>query len=87
MKHLQLCPRDVSDCGKLTLLTVTKGFPGGASGKEPANAEDTRDAGLERSPGVGNGNPLQSSCLEKPMNREAWPATVHGAAKSRTQLK
>ena len=37
-----------------------------------------------RSPGEGNGNPLQYSCLENPMDREAWWATVHGVAKSRT---
>ena len=38
----------------------------------------------EDSPGVGNGNPLQYSCLGNPIDREAWWATVHGAAKSRT---
>ena len=38
--------------------------------------------GLGRSPGVGNGNPLQYSCLEKPMEREAWQATVEGISKS-----
>ena len=48
------------------------GFPGGASGKEPAyNAGDVRDvgsmSGLVRFPGGGHGNPLQHSCLEKPM--------------------
>ena len=42
--------------------------------------------GLGRSPGEGNGNPLQYSCLENPMDRGAWWATVHGVAKSRTQL-
>ena len=40
--------------------------------------------GSERSPGEGNGNPLQDSCLENPMDREAWWATVHGVAKSWT---
>ena len=48
----------------------------------PANAGDIRDAGLipvlGRSPGVGNGHPLQYSCLENPMDRGAWWATVHG---------
>ena len=39
-----------------------------------------------RSPGVGNGNPLQSSCLENPMDREAWWATVHRVAKSQIPL-
>ena len=51
----------------------------------PANAGDVRDVGLipglGRSPGEGNGNSLQYSCLENPMDREAWQATVHGVAK------
>ena len=51
----------------------------------PANAADTGDVGsipgLERSPGGGHGNPLQYSCLENPMDRWAWRATVHGVAK------
>ena len=55
----------------------------------PANAGDARDSGLipgiGRSPGAGNGNPLQYSCLENSVDRGAWWATVHGAAKSRTQ--
>ena len=42
--------------------------------------------GLGRSPGEGNSNPLQYSCLENPMDRGAWWATVHGVAKSRTRL-
>ena len=54
----------------------------------PANAEDIRDAGsipgLGRSPGGGHGNPLQYSCLRNPMDRGAWWATVHGAAKNQT---
>ena len=54
----------------------------------PANTGDTGDVGSTpgsgRSPGVGNGNPLQYSCLENPMNREAWLSTVHGIAKSET---
>jgi len=49
---------------------------------------DVRDAGLiprsGRSPGGGHGNPLQYSCLENPMDRGAWRATVHRVAKSRT---
>ena len=48
----------------------------------PANAGDVRDegsiSGSERSPGAGYGNPLQYSCLENPMDRGAWWATVHG---------
>jgi len=57
----------------------------------PANAEDLRDAGsipgTRRSPGGGHGNPLQYSCLENPMGRGTWQATIHRVAKSRTQLK
>ena len=56
-----------------------------------ASAEDTRDmcsiSGLERSPGVENGNLLQYSCLENFMNRRAWWAAVHGVTKSQTELK
>ena len=52
----------------------------------PANAGDVRDVGsipgLGRSPGVGSGNPLQYSCLEGPVERGAWWATVHGIAKN-----
>ena len=51
----------------------------------PANAADVGlIPGLGRSPGEGNGNPLQYSCLENPMDRGAWWAAVHGVAKSRT---
>ena len=57
----------------------------------PANAGDIRDAGLipgsGRSPGGGHGSPLQYSCLENPMDRGAWRATVHGVTKSQTRLK
>ena len=57
----------------------------------PTNAGDRRDTssipGLGRFPGGGHGNPSQYSCLENPMDRGAWRATVHGVAKSRTQLK
>ena len=56
----------------------------------PANTGDTGDLalipGLGRSTGGGNGNPLQYSCVENPMDREAWRATVRGVAKSQTQL-
>ena len=57
----------------------------------PANAGDIRDTGSipgsGRSPGEGNGNSLQYSCLGNPMERGAWQATVHGGAKSQTRLK
>ena len=56
----------------------------------PASAGDKRDMGSNpgsgKSPGVGSGNPLQSSCLENPMDRETWPATVHGVAQNWIQL-
>ena len=57
--------------------------------KNPSvKAGDARDAGSVpesgRSPGVGNGNPLQYSCLEKPMDKGAWWVTVHGVTKSWT---
>ena len=60
--------------------------------KNPSvNAGDARDVGLipgsGRSPGVGNGNTLQDSCLENAMDRGAWRATVHGVTESWTRLK
>ena len=66
---------------------LCQGFPGGTMVKNwPANAGNARDMGsipgLGRSPGEGNGNPLQYSCLENPMDRGAWWATTHGFAKS-----
>ena len=63
---------------------VRIGFPGGSVVKNPpANAGDSGSSlGSERSPGERNGNPLQYSCLGKPMDRGAWPAIVHGVAKS-----
>ena len=63
-------------------------FPGGSDGKASVyNAGDLGSIpGSGRSPGEGNGNPLQYSCLENPMDGRAWLATVHGVAKSRTRL-
>ena len=65
------------------------GFPGGSEVKASAcNAGDlSLIPGLGRSPGEGNGNPLQYSCLENPMDGGAWWATVHGVTKSQTQLR
>ena len=68
------------------------GFPGGAVRKNPpANVGDAGDvgsiSGSGRSPGVGNGNPLQYSCLENSIDREAGKAEVHGFTMSQTQLK
>ena len=70
------------------ILSNYQGLPGGS--KVKASACNAGDLGLisgsGRSPGEGNGNPLQYSCLENPMDRGAWWATVHGVAKSQTQL-
>ena len=68
-------------------LILYSSFPGGSVVKNPpTNAGDTRGAGLTsgsgRSPGEGNSNPLQYFCLENPVDRGAWQATVHGVAKS-----
>ena len=62
------------------------GFPGGSKVKASAcNAGDLCSIpGLGRSPGGGNGNPLQYSCLENPMDRGALQATVRGVSKSQT---
>ena len=64
-------------------------FPSGSDGK--ASAYNAGDLGLipgpVRSPGEGNGNPLQCSCLENPRDGEAWWAAVYGVAQSRTRLK
>ena len=74
-----------------TGINSSKGFLGGTVVKNPpANAGDIRDVGLipgsGRSPGVGNGNPLQYSCLENYMDGGVWQATIHGVSKSQTQL-
>ena len=63
-------------------------FPGGSEGKESAcNAGDLGlILGGERSPGEGNGYPVQYSCLKNSMDRGAWQATVHGVTKSQTRL-
>ena len=63
-------------------------LPRWLSGEESAcNAGDASlNPAWGRSPGGGHGNPLQSSCLDKPMDRGGWGATVHGVAKSQTRL-
>ena len=65
---------------------MAKGFSGGSDGKASAySAGDPGSVpGSGISPGDGNGNPLQYSCLEKPMDRGAWRATAHGVAESDT---
>ena len=92
MLRLQLCvlgrkTKEVKFCF-YHITSKVHGFPGGSVVKNlPANAGDTGlIPGLARSPGGGNGNAFQYSCLENSMDRGAWRATVHGVAKSRTQL-
>ena len=73
--HLQL-PKQIID------------FPGGSDGKASVYyvGDPGSIPGWGRSPGEGNGNPLQYSCLENPMDGGAWQATVHGVEKSQTRL-
>ena len=75
---------------ELQCLGGIQGFPGGSVGKESAyNAGDCLQGlipGLKRSPGEGNDNPLQYSCLENPVDRGTWQAAVRGVTKSRIQL-
>ena len=71
------------------LESDTQGFQGGANDKESTGQRRRQKrGGLDpwwgRPPEGGNGNPLQYSCLEKPMDRGAWQASVHGVAKSWT---
>ena len=80
----------MSRLNKNCLLSLTLGFPGGASGKHShAYRRGKRDMGSipGRSPGGRHGNPIQYSCLENPMDRGAWQTTVHRVAKSQTRLK
>ena len=80
----QICVKGISNVPKEAsqVVLVAKNLP--------ASAGDIREKGLipgsGRSPGEGNGNPLQYSCLENPMDGGAWWATVHGVAKSETRL-
>ena len=74
------------------LMLLFRGFPGGTVVKNLlASAQDAGGLGLipgwGSSPGEENGSKLQYSCLENPMDRGAWWATVHGVTKSRTRLK
>ena len=66
------------------MLYISVGFPGDSKVKNlPTNAGDVSlIRGLGKSPGGGNGNPLQCSCLGNPMDEGAWWATAHGVAKS-----
>ena len=78
------CSAQASHCGGFSCCgAFTLGFPGGSENKESAcNAEDTGSVpGLGRSPGEGHGNLLQYSCLENPIDRGTWWATVRGVSK------
>ena len=84
-----LCPIFIHNWGGRSAKRV---FPGGASGKEPAcqcRKHETHgfNPWVEKIPWRGAWHPLQYSCLENPMDRGAWQATVHGVTKSQTQLK
>ena len=70
------------------LPAAPAGFPGGSDSKvSVCSAGDPSSIpGLGRSPGEGNGSPLQYSCLENALDGGAWQATVHGVAKSQTRL-
>ena len=94
-RRLQLFPGHVFDLqapssvgrGKEAILFAKVwGFPGGSDGKESACHAGNPGSipGLGRSPGEGNGYPLRHSCLENPMDRGVWQATVHRVAKSWT---
>ena len=65
---------------------ILLGFPGGSDGKEfTCNAGNLGSIpGMGRYPGGGHGNPFQDSCLENPIDSEAWWTTVHGVTKSQT---
>ena len=67
----------------MSIFQMVRGFPRRSVGKESAcNAGDLGlIRGLGRFPGEGNGNPLQYSCLENPIDRGTWQATVHGVAR------
>ena len=85
LSHCFLISPTVSNCLQLSLECgyLMVGLSWWFSGKDSAcNAGDVGSVlGLGRSPGEGNGNPLQYSCLENPMDRGAWQGTVHGVEK------
>ena len=80
----RIAPRDIFGI----LSPLTWGFPTGSDSKESACrvGDSGSILGLGSSPGEGNGNPLQDSCLENPMDRGAWQATVPGVTKSQILL-
>ena len=88
-RHIIIKPEKTKDRGgnpaRESQSTTHRGQCVAGEKCSPAKAGDTRDMGLipesGGSPGGGHGNPLQYSCLENPMDRGAWQATVHGVAK------
>ena len=84
--NLLFSSRDVRFNYKMVVQGPCGGFPGTSNDKESAcNAGDLSSiSGLGRFPGDWHGNPLQYSCLENPIDRGAWQATVHGVTKSQT---
>ena len=83
-KFVQVFLYDVTEKPEQTFQLIQDGSDGKAS---VYNAGDLGSSpGLGRSPGKGNGNPLQYDCLENPMDRGAWQAIVYGVAKTRTWL-
>ena len=67
----------------ICVVRIPRGCPGKESARPCRNSKDASSIpGLRRSPQVGNGNPLQYSCLENSMDRGAWRATVHGVTES-----
>ena len=91
--HLLLC---LYINGASQVVLVVKDLPSNAGGSFPSSSDGKESAhragdpglipGSRRSPGEGNGNPFQHSCLENPMDRGAWWGTVHGVTKNWTQL-
>ena len=94
VQWLQLCAPNVGSPGLIPGQGTRShrpqlfSFPGGSDSKESAHnvGHPGLIPGSSRSPGKGNGNPLQNSCLGNPMDRGAWWASVHGVAKSQTQF-
>ena len=80
--------RERAECSNRFLVGNKMGFFGDSNGKEFAYSmgDSASIPGSGRSPGGGHDNPLQFSCLENPMDRGAWWATVHGVTKSQTRL-
>ena len=87
LKLITMCQYWLIHCNKCPYF-YKMFFPGGWDSKASAYSAGSPGSilGLGRSLGEGNGNPLQYSCLENPMDRGSWRATVHGVAKSQTWL-